>query len=333
VLTYTVMDRFEELHQRYLENTISTEEYKEFVTLIQEQENAKRLEALMDDTFEHALPTEAMTPAEDRAVYDAIMPGRKRSTMPKLYWAAAAVFALAALSYFWLYTPATTTVTTETLADAGSEWVIFSGKDFLTLPDGTKVTMNEGSELQYHKSFGKETREVTLKGEAFFDVYHDVAHPFIVRTGKVSVRVLGTAFNVKTTPEQEVRVTVTRGKVQVDDDQQKQTYGVLTLNQEIAVNTATHESTRTDAESKQSLAWTSRFLILDDVTFAEAAEIIGRHYHVRISFLNPTLKDCGLNAKFINGEELPDVLEMIGKAMNVYYQIDGDEVMIGGKGC
>jgi ferric-dicitrate binding protein FerR (iron transport regulator) len=133
--------------------------------------------------------------------------------------------------------------------------------------------------------------------------------------------------------KQEVRVTVTRGKVQVADEEQQHTYAVLNGNQEIAVNTATHESVRTDAEAKQSLAWTDRFLILDDVRFAEAAEIIGRHYQVKITFLNPALKDCGLNAKFINGEELPDVLEMIAKAMGVTYEIDGDAVVIGGKGC
>jgi transmembrane sensor len=332
VLTYGFMDRFEELHQRYLSNNISPEEYKEFVALIQDQENNKRLEAVMDDTFMESLPTEAMTPEEDRAVWEAVMPQKRRSMVPKFAWTAAAVFTLAALSYFWLYAP-THTKPTQTLAEATSEWVTYSGKDFLTLPDGTKVTMNEGSELTYHKTFGKQTREVILKGEAFFDVYHDVAHPFIVRTGNVSVRVLGTAFNVKTTTKQEVRVTVTRGKVQVDDDQKKQTYGIITPNQEIAVNTATHESVRTDAESQQSLAWTSRFLILDDVTFEQAAEIIGRHYNVSISFENPELKNCGLNAKFINGEELPDVLEMIGKAMNVYYKIEGNEVTIGGKGC
>ena len=331
------MDRFEELHQRYLDNTLTTEEYKEFVALIQNQENARRLEALMDQTFQQSEATEVMTPAEDVAIYHAIRPIKPRPVLlPRLLWAAAAVFALAAFSYFWLYTTpaATAPASTETIASADNgEWMTFSGKDFITLPDGTKVTMNEGSELKYHVSFGEKTREVTMTGEAFFDVYHDVAHPFIVRTGHVSVRVLGTAFNVRTTPRQEVRVTVTRGKVQVADQDQSHTYGVLAGNQELAVNPTTHQSVRTDAEAPQSLAWTDRFLILDDVRFAEAAEIIGRHYHVKVTFIDPALKECGLNAKFINGEELPDVLEMIGKAMGVYYKIDGDTVMIGGKGC
>jgi transmembrane sensor len=108
---------------------------------------------------------------------------------------------------------------------------------------------------------------------------------------------------------------------------------VLAGNQELAVNTATHQSVRTDAEAQQSLAWTDRFLILDDVRFSEAADIIGRHYQVTITFENPALKECGLNAKFINGEELPDVLEMISKAMGVTYTIDGKTVTIGGNGC
>jgi len=328
------MDRFEELHQRYLDNSASPEEYKEFILLLQDPENAKRLDALMEQTFAQSDASEVMTPAEDVAVYHAIMPLRQeRSLLPRILWAAAAVLALAAFSYFWLYAPTDTASAPEAMAEAENEWIIFSGKDFVTLPDGTKVTMNEGSELKYHRTFGESTREVTMSGEAFFDVYHDVAHPFIVRTGNVSVRVLGTAFNVRTTPQQEVRVTVTRGKVQVADDKQKHTYGVLARNQELAVNTTTHESVRTDAEASQSLAWTDRFLILDDVRFSEAADIIGRHYQVKVIFENPALKECGLNAKFINGEELPDVLEMISKAMGVSYKIEDNTVIIGGKGC
>lgn len=325
------MDRFEELHQRYVDNAISPEEYKEFVLLIQAQENARPLEALMAEEF--AQPRSdgnGMTAAEDLEVLRNILP-KRQSAASKLYWAAAAVFVLAAAAFLWSYTPAGQH--TETTLAATDEIVTYSGRDFFTLPDGTKVTMNDGGELQYNRSFGSGTREVTLKGEAFFDVAHDAASPFIVRTGNVSVRVLGTAFNVKSTPNQEIRVTVARGKVQVDDDQGKHTYGVITPNQEIAVNTATHKSVRTDMDSKNSLEWTSRFLILEDVRLSEAADIVGRRYHVKITFLNPALKDCGLNAKFMNDEKLPDVLEMIGKAMNVYYKIEGDSVMIGGKGC
>ncbi|HEY4155290.1 MAG TPA: FecR family protein, partial [Puia sp.] len=70
----------------------------------------------------------------------------------------------------------------------------------LVLPDGTQVWLNSGSKLHYKNDFDKSIREVSLEGEAFFDVVKEVDHPFIVHTSAINVRVLGTAFNVKSYP-------------------------------------------------------------------------------------------------------------------------------------
>src|SRR5690606_22184900 len=83
------------------------------------------------------------------------------------------------------------------------EGIHFSGKQFLHLPAGSTVILNKNSELGYDDDFGTEIREVRLTGEAFFDVEHDPDHPFIVKTGDVNTRVLGTAFNVTAWPDQE----------------------------------------------------------------------------------------------------------------------------------
>ena len=70
-------------------------------------------------------------------------------------------------------------------------------KERLVLPDGTIVTLNSGTSFRYPLTFGGKNREVYLNGEAFFDVYKDREHPFIIHTNKMNVRVLGTAFNIK----------------------------------------------------------------------------------------------------------------------------------------
>ncbi len=67
----------------------------------------------------------------------------------------------------------------------------------LRLEDGTQVWMQDGTELQYAVGAGSEERIVRIDGEAYFDVAHDEAHPFVVKTENLSVRVLGTAFNVR----------------------------------------------------------------------------------------------------------------------------------------
>jgi len=67
----------------------------------------------------------------------------------------------------------------------------------LVLSDSTVVTLNSGTTLSYPLSFGDKNREVYLNGEAFFEVHKDPKHPFIIHTGKMNVRVLGTVFNIK----------------------------------------------------------------------------------------------------------------------------------------
>jgi len=89
-------------------------------------------------------------------------------------------------------------------------------KSKVTLTDGTVVTLNADTKITYDKSFGNETREITLVGEAFFDVKHDADRPFIIHTGKADVKVLGTAFNVRNYPNDNVfETSLIRGKVEV----------------------------------------------------------------------------------------------------------------------
>jgi len=87
----------------------------------------------------------------------------------------------------------------------------------LKLPDGTLVWLNAESSLRYHSDFNKQkTRKVYLRGEAFFDVVHLASRPFIVRTDKISVKVLGTAFNIQAYPrEQKSEATLLRGSIEL----------------------------------------------------------------------------------------------------------------------
>jgi len=87
------------------------------------------------------------------------------------------------------------------------------------MPDGSKIYLNRNSVFTYRKNFGEHNRNVKLKGEAFFEIAHDVIKPFIIDAGKASVKVVGTSFNVITdNPESAVEVFVKTGKVLVSDN-------------------------------------------------------------------------------------------------------------------
>ena len=86
----------------------------------------------------------------------------------------------------------------------------------LVLPDSSEVWLNAGSTITYPKTFTKENRVVTLDGEAYFSVRKDDAKPFIVETSQLSVKVLGTKFNVKAyANDANITTTLTSGKVEV----------------------------------------------------------------------------------------------------------------------
>lgn len=89
-------------------------------------------------------------------------------------------------------------------------------KSFIKLPDGTQVWLNADSKLTFKENFGDKTREVSLNGEAFFDVFHDADHPFIIHTGKADVKVLGTTFNIRNyAVDKTMEATLIKGKIEV----------------------------------------------------------------------------------------------------------------------
>jgi transmembrane sensor len=89
-------------------------------------------------------------------------------------------------------------------------------KSHIVLPDGTNVWLNADSKIIYPGNFQGETREVSLVGEAFFDVVKNVNKPFIIHTGTMDVKVLGTAFNVRSYPgEMTTEASLLRGLIEV----------------------------------------------------------------------------------------------------------------------
>ena len=105
---------------------------------------------------------------------------------------------------------------------------VIAGNDqknvLVSLPDGSKVYLNRNSEFTYRKNFGKHRRDVTLTGEAFFEIAPDASKPFIIDAGNAKVKVVGTSFNVITNnSESAVEVFVKTGKVMVSDNSGSQT--------------------------------------------------------------------------------------------------------------
>lgn len=208
-----------------------------------------------------------------------------------------------------------------------------TGHQFIRLPDGSTALLNEGSTLRYPDSFsGKSSREVSLIGEAFFDIQHDPTKPFVVHTGKLSTTVLGTSFNVKAYENDDITVTVTRGKVKVSDD--TKVLGIITPDQQITFFKNTQQAQQQVVKASEIVAWADKDIYFDDVSMLEAIKRLEDRFHVQIIFENEKIKDCRFTATFLKGEDLSQILDVICEFNHVTYtKDDSGNIEISGNGC
>jgi len=153
------------------------------------------------------------------------------------------------------------------------------------LPDGSFVTLNSNSKLVYPKHFKGNTREVTIYGEAFFDVKPNPEKPFIINAGNARVKVVGTSFNVSAYPETEtVEVVVKTGKVQVTN---KNAEALSDANQVFLIpgekGTLFNKSSILEKSQNSNLnylAWKTRDFIFNDMPLNEVFQCLAKIFHV-----------------------------------------------------
>ncbi|WP_114790650.1 FecR domain-containing protein [Niabella yanshanensis] len=221
-------------------------------------------------------------------------------------------------------------------------------KSNLVLPDGTKVLLNSDTRLSYNQSFGKEAREVTLEGEAYFEVVKDARHPFIVHTNAMDIKVLGTVFNVRAYQnEKNTQTTLLEGSVEVTlNKRNERNLVVLKPHEKIVVNNNPDHTapltadempvadisvltikTKQEDSSILETDWTKNKLAFDQVSYSEVFPELERWYGVTI-----TVKDSSILTRKISGiyenESIGDVMESLKLATGFRYTIDGNRLKI-----
>ena len=185
----------------------------------------------------------------------------------------------------------------------------------VNLPDGTDVWLRPGSEIRYDESFGEETRSVALKGEAYFDVKKDTEHPFYVNTEGFRVRVLGTAFNVKSVASQDPEVTLARGSVAMQTPSGENLLRLqpgqkATWNQEDGMF-GVCETSVTDL-----LLVNYGILSLSDVTLPKILDVIRAEYGVHVVASPGGDNNRRYNFNFQKGASVASVVDLLGFICN-----------------
>ncbi|MCD0488646.1 FecR domain-containing protein [Pedobacter sp. MC2016-14] len=335
--------RFTYLFQAYVNKEASSKEQAELMSLLKEGKYAAPLDLLMDDLWNTVGPV-PMAKAEADEILRKVLSAEpeikeKRISLYRLWlpWAAAVIILLTAGLFFFnnfSSKPAAQFMVKNQVKESGATLVAASAKEHkkIKLPDGSTVILNNESTLEYPAQFTSTTREVTLRGEGYFDVIHDSSKSFIVHTGKIKTVVLGTAFNVKAyTKNKDVVVTVTRGKVSVQNEQQL--LGIIVPNQQIVFSKDVKKSKLVPVKALSVVQWQEKDLFFDDVSMEQAMSMLSTRFGTKITFANEKTKNCRFTATFLNGESLDEILRLICSYNNAQYRTIAGGITIKGEGC
>ena len=195
----------------------------------------------------------------------------------------------------------------------------------LTLPDKSKVWLNAGSSLTYSASLNQQgLRKVKLIGEAYFEIFKNKAHPFVVQTGKQEIEVLGTHFNVNNyRDEQGITTTLLEGSVKISSggiqtiirpgEQALNKNGFITINQ-------IDPETVTD--------WINGDFYLDNVNFKVAMRKIARWYDLEVVYDASVPADIESTGYISRTNRLSTVLRLIEKSGQVHFKVEGRRLYV-----
>jgi transmembrane sensor len=202
----------------------------------------------------------------------------------------------------------------------------------VALPDGSVVTLNAGSKIMYKKSFGISNRDLELKGEAYFEVKQNAGLPFVVETGKTSVEVTGTKFNIKAFKQDTmVSVTVTDGAVRFFVKGQPARETTLYAGETGTYDPSANTMNKTGNENPNILSWKTRVMEFYNTPLVVVTEVLMNTYHVPLE-IDPALRQCTITVSFEN-QELDAILDVLKSTLDLTITKKGKRFAITGKGC
>jgi len=197
------------------------------------------------------------------------------------------------------------------------------------LPDGSQVWLKEGSSISFPKEFSSEQREVTLKGEGFFEVTHNPEQPFIVKAKQTETRVLGTSFNLNASQEGErIELVLMTGKVRFSTQEE---VVILIPGDQLMIDEIGKLSKKENSNGN-FLAWKTGTLTFENTPMKQVMEDIANAYGITYEFENPAFMNCPLTTRFEN-ESIENVLQAIEALFDIEINENNGTYIIKGNGC
>lgn len=205
------------------------------------------------------------------------------------------------------------------------------GKVFkIILSDGTVVWLNAESKIRFPEKFlsSQDTRTVYLEGEAFFDVTHSKEKPFIVKSGALEIKVLGTKFNISSYPSEEhINTTLVAGSVEVKTPATKSMPFKLEPNYQASYKKSSNSRIVSKVNTEDFTAWIDKRIVFKNETFKNITIRIERTYNVNITNELENFDQQRFTGEF-DKETIEDILNSLKEISNFNYKINGRNIRI-----
>lgn len=210
-------------------------------------------------------------------------------------------------------------------ADTASNSIIVprAGLYSITLSDGTKVWINSKSRLSYPVAFSDSKREVSLWGEAYFEVAHNPQKPFVVVCNNTTISVTGTEFNVESYTQGNTITTLVNGGVSLSRG--GKTVSLSKGMQGVATDSCI---TTNHVNVNEYISWKSGYFEFDNTTLAEITARLSRWYDVEFDFKDPTLMALTFSATFPMEENLSFIVQLIEKISSARFTPGEDKIVV-----
>jgi len=349
--------------KKFFHSVMDPDEFSMLDDYMSNRKNEKEITSLMrtfwDEQMEESPEDPKANPALYERIKEAIQADKQKRTQRKLKiytWGlrAASILVLALITSGIFYMR-----TKQNLL--AQQWhsitTPFGAKSKITLPDSTTIWLNAGSSLKYSNEFGTKNREVHLSGEAFFDVFHNPGLLFSVKTSELTIKSYGTAFNLKSYPEEgTIETTLIEGSIGITRSSFANTNKdevLLEPNQRVVYyrKTKTMETEQASGETedapepstpepkeqkttyliskgidtKEFTAWKDGTIFISSETLQDLAVKLERKYNVKIHFESEALKTLRFTGSLEN-ETVEQVIHAIGIAAHIDYIVQDRDI-------
>lgn len=252
---------------------------------------------------------------------DSLRRGKRLWRVAAAVCAVAAAVALGVFAGMRISAPEAAPGQFEIVADCGQ-------RSDVLLPDGSRIRLNSASRVSYSTEYGKTNRDISLDGEAFFEVAKNADLPFVVSTGNISVEALGTKFNVRSYGDGDETVTLVEGKVLTTAGESE---AVLLPHQSVSFDRAsgTLGQPRPTGTSSE-VPWLCNEVAFNDDSLTEVAAELARLYGVRVVLADEGIRDFRYTGVVPN-HSLRTILDIITETSPVSWTMEGNVVKLSGR--